>query len=48
MHKLDVNQNIKKSPTENIAFDSELLPLVLTHLDLSPCNVIIDITLKFG
>jgi len=41
MHKLDVNRNVKKSPQGSISFDSSF-PLVLTHLDLSPRNVIID------
>ncbi|EJF60726.1 kinase-like domain-containing protein [Dichomitus squalens] len=41
MHKLDVNRNIRKTPTEDITFDSSL-PLVLTHLDISPHNVVVD------
>ncbi|PCH40714.1 hypothetical protein WOLCODRAFT_99149 [Wolfiporia cocos MD-104 SS10] len=41
MHKLDVNQRIKKTPVEDFTFDSSL-PLVLTHLDLNPRNLMID------
>ncbi|GLB36840.1 putative choline/ethanolamine kinase [Lyophyllum shimeji] len=42
MHKLDVNRRVTKYPPESqrMAFDSSL-PLVLTHLDLHPNNVIV-------
>ncbi|PCH35668.1 hypothetical protein WOLCODRAFT_145905 [Wolfiporia cocos MD-104 SS10] len=41
MHKLDVNRRIRKTPVEDVTFDSSL-PLVLTHLDLNLRNLIID------
>lgn len=41
MHKLDVNRQIRGTPKENLHFDSSL-PLVLTHLDLHPHNILLD------
>ncbi|TFY60644.1 hypothetical protein EVG20_g7346 [Dentipellis fragilis] len=40
-HKLEVNRHVKGTPREDVSFDSSL-PLVLTHLDISPNNVMID------
>ncbi|TFK80402.1 kinase-like protein [Polyporus arcularius HHB13444] len=40
-HKLEVNRRVRKTPTEDVAFDTSL-PLVLTHGDLSPYNLIVD------
>ena len=42
MHKLEVNRRIRKWPPESswAVFDSSL-PLVLTHLDIHPNNIII-------
>ncbi|KAA1477622.1 hypothetical protein DENSPDRAFT_616602 [Dentipellis sp. KUC8613] len=40
-HKLEVNRRAKGTPREDVSFDSSL-PLVLTHLDISPNNVMID------
>ena len=40
MHKLDVNRQVRKTPTQPMTFDSSL-PLVMTHLDLQPHNIII-------
>ncbi|PIL30506.1 hypothetical protein GSI_07206 [Ganoderma sinense ZZ0214-1] len=41
-HKLDVNRQIRGTPKEDLRFDSSL-PLVLTHLDLHPRNIILDL-----
>ncbi|CDO77830.1 hypothetical protein BN946_scf184714.g5 [Trametes cinnabarina] len=41
MHKLDVNRRITKFPPEPMTFDSSM-PLVLTHLDLHPRNILVD------
>lgn len=41
MHKLDVNRRIRQWPPQPIPFDDSL-PLVLTHLDIHPDNVILD------
>ena len=42
MHKLDVNRRFAKFPpeSEQIVFDSSL-PLVFTHLDINPSNIIV-------
>ncbi|RPD81511.1 hypothetical protein L226DRAFT_541250 [Lentinus tigrinus ALCF2SS1-7] len=40
MHKLDVNRRIRNFPPAPMTFDSSL-PLVLTHLDLFPSNIIL-------
>ena len=42
MHKLEVNRRITKFPPDSwrMTFDSSL-PLVLTHLDIHPNNIII-------
>lgn len=40
MHKLDVNRRITKYPPGPMTFDASL-PLVLTHLDLHPGNIIV-------
>ncbi|KAI0742827.1 kinase-like domain-containing protein [Daedaleopsis nitida] len=40
MHKLDVNRSITKYPPGPMTFDASL-PLVLTHLDIHPDNVIL-------
>lgn len=41
MHKLAVNRRVQKTPREEMAFDDSL-PLVLTHLDIHPGNIVID------
>ena len=41
MRMLDVNKKIRKTPKEDTPFDSSL-PLVLTHLDLHPQNLILS------
>ncbi|KAI0262044.1 kinase-like domain-containing protein [Gloeopeniophorella convolvens] len=38
--KLDVNRSIRKTPGADVSFDSSL-PLVFTHMDLHPTNIII-------
>lgn len=40
MHKLEVNRRIRNFPKEPMTFDSSM-PLVLTHLDLFPSNIIL-------
>jgi aminoglycoside phosphotransferase (APT) family kinase protein len=40
-HKCEVNRRMKYTPPEHEAFDSSM-PLVLTHMDFHPPNIIID------
>lgn len=40
-HKCDVNRRMRHVPPPNVSFDFSL-PLVLTHLDLHPQNIILD------
>ena len=41
MRMLEVNRKMRKTPKEDITFDSSM-PLVLTHLDLHPQNLIVS------